>query len=87
MSARLTVVHTLIGLTIPSDAHSHNFCYEIATCSFLSSESGFVQDMIIPKLSPHSAVAFLTGTLKDLNIYRIAIAYSLASLPEHNSAE
>ena len=48
---------------------------------------GFVQDMIIPKLSPHSTVAFLTGTLKDVNRYRIAIAYSLASLPEHNSAE
>ena len=87
MLSRLTVVQTSTGLKIPAAAHSRNLWYEMATCLFLSSESGFVQDMIISKLSPQRDVATLIGTLKDLKIYRSEISYSLATLPAKNSAE
>ena len=87
MSSQLTVVHTLLRLKIPAAAHSRNLWYEMATCFFLISGSRFVQYMIIPKLSPQSAVARLTGTPKDLNIYRSTIASSLFILPANNSVD
>ena len=40
--------------------------------------------MIIPRLSPQSAVAPLTGTPKDLNIYRNTITYFVATQTAQN---
>ena len=67
-----------MGLKIPAAVHYRNLWYEMATCLFLSSKSGFVQDMIIPKLSLESAVEPLIRTHKDLNIYHSAIASVLS---------
>ena len=58
----LTVVHTLIKFKMPAAAHSQILWNDMATRFFLSSESGLVDDMIIPRLSPHSAVAPRTVT-------------------------
>ena len=87
MSDLFTVVQTLTVLTILAAEHSRNLWYELDTCLLFSYESGSVLDMIIPRLSPQSYVSPIIGKTKELNIYRNAIASSLATLPEQHSAE
>ena len=43
--------------------------------------------MIIPRFSLQSAAGTLTGTRKDLNIYRMEIDSSADTQPAQNSAE
>ena len=76
-----------MGLTIPAAALYHNLWYEIATCLFLSSESGLVQDIIITKLSPQSDIGTFTITPKDIKLYRTAIASSIDTWLAQNSDE
>ena len=87
MSDLLNVVQTLMGLKIPAVTLYRSLWYEMAKCFFLSSESGLLEDVIIPRLSPQSAVETITGTPREGNIYRNAMASSLDTLPAHNYAE
>ena len=64
-----------MGLKIPDAALYYNLWYEIATCSFFSTESGLVLYIIITKLSPQKTVGTFTWKPKDLKIYRMAINY------------
>ena len=76
-----------MGLTIRDAAHYRKLWYEMATCFFFSSKYGLLLYMIIPSLSPQSAVAPIIGTPKDLNIYHSEIASSLDTCHAQNSAE
>ena len=83
----LTVVQNLMGLEIIDSVLYYNLWYEIATSLFLNSESGFVIDITMDKLSPQGSVGTFTGMSKYPNIHRMIIASSLATWPEYNSEE